>query len=127
MGVGRTHENSPVAPSRILTRIRDDPFAAIEDGFTIDPDTGLQGIADLADESWRERLLAVRDLARLESRAVEVLPSYLRDGNPHVRHVAATVLGLLQAGEAAGPLEAERRLLLGDAPTPPRPLSGPGR
>jgi len=102
----RIAEGVSIATSAILARVRDHPFAAIEDGATIDPGTGRQGIADLADESWRVRLLAVRDLVRLEGRATEELPSYLDDGNAHVRHIAVMVLGLLRAGAAAGALEA---------------------
>lgn len=98
-------EAASVATSDVLARVRDHAFAAIQDGFTVDSGTSEHGIADLADKSWRVRLLTIRDLVRLDGRAAVELPSYLADGNPHVRHVAATVLGLLQARAAAGALE----------------------
>lgn len=84
----------------MLERIRRHPFAEIRGGRTIDPQTGQEGIADLGDDAWRVRQLAIRDLVRLGDAAAAELPAHLRNEDSHVRHVAAAVLGILKA-EAA--------------------------
>ena len=81
----------------MLERIRRHPFAEIRGGRTIDPQTGHEGVADLNDPSWRVRLMAIRDLVRLGDSAATALQPVLRDEDPHVRHVAATALGILGA------------------------------
>ncbi len=90
----------------MLERIRRHPFAEIRGGRTIDPQTGQEGIADLGDDAWRVRQLAIRDLVRLGDAAAAELPAHLRDEDSHVRHVAAAVLGILKAEAAVQALEA---------------------
>jgi len=90
----------------VLERIRRHPFAEIRGGRTIDPQTGQEGIADLGDDAWRVRQLAIRDLVRLGDAAAAELPAHLRDEDSHVRHVAAAVLGILKAEAAVQALEA---------------------
>ncbi len=94
------------ATADVLERIRRHRFAEIRGGRTIDPQTGQEGIADLGDDAWSVRQLAIRDLVRLGDAAAAELPAHLRDENSHVRHVAAAVLGILKAEAAVQALEA---------------------
>ncbi len=77
--------------NQILDRVRKHNFEA---------NSGYEGVGDLNDNAWRVRTLAIRDLVRLGSEAVEVLRAGLHDKNRHVRHVCATVLGILGVKEA---------------------------
>ncbi len=79
-----------------LARLRDHTFNPIREGFTYDQTLEKQGVASLADEDWRVRTLAVRDLVRLGSSAAPKLARALDDPNSHVRQVCAMVLGLLR-------------------------------
>jgi peroxiredoxin len=80
--------------AQVMERVREFPFNPIEDGRTQEPLLDHDGVADLADAAWRVRLLAIRDLARLGSAAVPEVVKYADDENPHVRNIAAFVLGL---------------------------------
>ena len=84
----------------ILQRISDHSFRRIEDGFTHDNVSDEHGVADLSDNSWRVRLLAVRDLIRLGESGIPQLISRLEDKNAHVRELSAMVLGILEASGA---------------------------
>ena len=79
--------------------------------YDFEINSGYEGVGDMQDEAWKVRTLAVRDLLRAGSSAVEPLREALGDDNRHVRHVSSMVLGLLQASEAAPDLE---RLVRGD-------------
>jgi peroxiredoxin len=79
---------------RIMQRIAEYPFNPIEDGRTQDPLLDHDGVTDLSDVAWRVRLLAIRDLARLGSSALPEVIKHTHDENPHVRNIAAFVLGL---------------------------------
>ncbi len=89
-------EASTVASSvaEVMERIRVFPFNPIEYGRSQEPLLDHDGVADLADAAWRVRLLAIRDLARLGRDAIPEVIEFVHDENPHVRHVAAFVLGL---------------------------------
>lgn len=89
----------------ILARVSAHEFYPIRDGFTYDRDLDKHGVASLADEDWRVRTLAVRDLVRLGAPATPALILGLGNANAHVRHVAAMVLGITRAMEAAPALE----------------------
>lgn len=91
-------EAAPV--DSILQRISDYSFQRIEDGFSFDNVIDEHGVADLSDNSWRVRLLAVRDLVRLGESAIPQLIARLEDNNSHVRELCAMVLGILEASEA---------------------------
>lgn len=78
----------------IMQTVREFPFNPIDDGRSREPTLDSEGVADLGDGAWRVRLLAIRDLARLGRVAVPQLVKGLDDEIPHVRHVAAFVLGL---------------------------------
>lgn len=90
---------------QILSRIRTHDFHPIRDGFTFDRNLDKHGVANLHDTDWRIRLLAVRDLVRLGSDASRFLIEALRDDNPHVRQVAAMVLGITRRTNAVSALE----------------------
>lgn len=94
------------ATADVLERIRRHPFAEIRGGRTIDPQTGQEGVADLGDDAWRVRQLAIRDLVRLGDAAAVELAAHLRDEDPHVRQVAAAGVGILKAEAAGDALEA---------------------
>lgn len=96
---------------QIMQRVRDFPFNPVEGGRSKEPVLDQDGVADLANEAWRIRLLAIRDLARLGGTATPALLDSLEDGNSHVRHVAAFALGLWKADGAEDALIA---LLGGD-------------
>lgn len=68
----------------IFARIRNHNF---------EDNSGGKGVADLNDDAWRVRLLAIRDLVRLDSAAD--LKAGLCDENRHVRHVCVTAAGIL--------------------------------
>ncbi len=85
------------AATQALQRVRTHSFQPIKNGFTIDAQLQKQGIADLENKDWRVRLLALRDLVRLGTPAVDFVIGHLRDPNEHVRQVCAMTLGLLQA------------------------------
>lgn len=84
----------------ILQGVSNYPFQRIEDGFSYDKVSDVHGVADLSDNSWRVRLLAVRDLIRLGESAIPQLTSRLEDRNSHVRELCAMVLGILEASDA---------------------------
>lgn len=90
----------------ILARVSAHDFHPIRDGFTYDRQLNKHGVASLADEDWRARTLAVRDLVRLGAPGTPVLITALEDKNAHVRHVAAMVLGIIRATNAVAALEA---------------------
>ncbi|MDT8451046.1 MAG: redoxin domain-containing protein, partial [Wenzhouxiangellaceae bacterium] len=69
---------------------------------TIDRNLREHGIADLEDDDWRVRLLAVRDLVRSDDPGA--VATGLAHDNVQVRYVAATALGILGDTGAAGPL-----------------------
>lgn len=101
-----------VRASAILQRVADHEFNPLRDGFTFDRQLNKHGVASLSDKDWLVRTLAVRDLVRLEMPATSALFSALNHTNRHVRHVAVTALGILQATQAITALE---RLLGQDA------------
>ncbi len=88
----------------VLARLKDHTFNPIREGFTYDRALDKQGVANLADEDWRVRTLAVRDLVRLGSSAAPKLSRMLDDPNPHVRQVSAMVLGVLRITAARAQL-----------------------
>lgn len=60
-----------------------------------------RGVGDLNDDAWRVRILAIRDLVRLGPAVEPSLRIALHDMNRHVRHISATVLGILGIEDAA--------------------------
>lgn len=93
----------------VAQRVRSHHFHPVRDGFTYDAQLAKQGIADLDDEGWKVRMLAVRDLARLGREGILYLQALLKDTNPHVRQVSALVLGAFPADSSADALQAVLR------------------
>ncbi|EMA67519.1 alkyl hydroperoxide reductase/ Thiol specific antioxidant/ Mal allergen [Halorubrum aidingense JCM 13560] len=90
----------------VLDRVRAREFHPLDEtSFTIDRTVAEHGIADLADEDWRVRLLAVRDLVRGGDDATADIAAGLRDDDVQVRYVCATALGVLRARSAVDALE----------------------
>ncbi|WP_338918249.1 redoxin domain-containing protein [Salinirubellus litoreus] len=82
----------------ILDRVRTHEFHSVDEtSFTTDRTLEEHGIADLDDDDWRVRLLAVRDLVRLGDAAASAVAAGLEDDAVQVRYVCATALGVLRA------------------------------
>lgn len=96
----------PMSAADVLDRVRAHEFHPVDDrSFTIDRHLKQHGIADLSDNDWRVRLVAVRDLVRAGPEAVPQLIAGLNDENLQVRYVCATALGILKAEAAIEHLE----------------------
>ncbi|MBI4624754.1 MAG: HEAT repeat domain-containing protein [Verrucomicrobia bacterium] len=90
----------------VLARLRAHAFHPVREGMTFDRTLDQRGVANLADDDWRVRTLAVRDLIRLGPPSAPALIRALNDPNPHLRQVSAMVLGILQIAASAAPLAA---------------------
>lgn len=90
----------------VLDRVRTHEFHPVDEtSFTIDRTLEEHGIADLDDDDWRVRLLAVRDLVRIGDVAASAIAAGLEDDDVQVRYVCATVLGVLRARSEIEQLE----------------------
>jgi len=106
--------DAPPSAESIAARIERHAFAPVDNGFTVDPNTGADGVADRESTDWRVRTRAARDLVRLGSDdPSRVLPLTNHD-SAHVQQIAAMALGILGAETAAAPLST----LLARAPDP---------
>ena len=82
----------------VLDRVRTHEFHPVDEtSFTIDRTLEEHGIADLDDDDWRVRLLAVRDLVRLGDAKTSKIAGALEDDDVQARYVCATALGILRA------------------------------
>jgi peroxiredoxin len=82
----------------VLDRVRTHTFHPVDEtSFTVDRMLDEHGIADLDDDDWRVRLLAVRDLVRLGDAKTSEIAGGLEDDDVQVRYVCATALGILRA------------------------------
>lgn len=93
--------SSTLCVGGVVRRVVEHEFHSIENGFTIEPETGFDGVSDLSNPDWRVRTLAVRDLVRLGRDATPAIVTMLKHGNPHVRQIGAMVLGILRAESAS--------------------------
>lgn len=84
-----------LADNQILDRVRNHNFES---------NNGYDGVADLNDNAWKVRTLAIRDLLRLGSEAMPVLIAGLKDNDRHVRHVCISALGILGVHSAGSEL-----------------------
>lgn len=84
-------------------------FHPLREGFTYDRHLDRHGVADLNDDGWRVRTLAVRDAVRLGGKGIPPLIESLESENPHVRQVAAMSLGILRATPAVEALAGRLR------------------
>jgi len=92
----------------VIRRIETHSFSPVHNGFTVDPETGNDGVEDLQDDDWRVRTLAVRDLVRRGHEERGRVRALLDHNDKHVRQIGALVLGLLRAESAVEALS--RRL-----------------
>jgi peroxiredoxin len=99
------------AAATIARRIERHSFAPVDNGFTVDPDTEYDGVANPANTDWRVRTLAIRDLVRLSQKqeTTSSIQALLTHDDSAVRQVAAMVLGVLRAHSAVEPLSARLR------------------
>lgn len=74
--------------------------------FTVDRELGKHGIANLNDEDWHVRLLAIRDLVKALPAERDDVVEALRHQSLHVRQIAGAALGIARQREAAKALEA---------------------
>ncbi len=79
----------------IVTRLESHPFRPVENGMTIEPTSGEDGLDDLANEDWLVRTLAVRDLVRCGDS--EGITRALGRRSADVRYLATAALGILEA------------------------------
>ncbi|NOY41750.1 MAG: redoxin domain-containing protein [Planctomycetes bacterium] len=93
---------------QVLARVQSHEFHPLVkgDGFTSDRTLMQHGVADLADNDWRVRLLAVRNLVRLGVDHTDKMAKELTNNDKNVRQVCAMALGILRAQAAIGSLEA---------------------
>ncbi|MGD9854197.1 MAG: redoxin domain-containing protein [Planctomycetaceae bacterium] len=96
----RAAEESPPAPAHVLQRIRRHTFHPLHEGFTKDAMLDRHGIADLANDDWLVRTLAVRDLVLVGLPGIPAVVDALNDDNLHVRQVCTLVLGILPISDA---------------------------
>jgi len=96
----------PPSAEEIADRV-DAQLRPVDNGFTIDPDTGADGVSDLQNTDWRVRTLAVRDLVRRGLKTLAPVRDLLTHDNEHVRQTVAMALGLLR-DEAASDLLTDR-------------------
>jgi len=96
------------SPEAIAQRVERHSFAPVDNGFTVDPETGTDGVSDLQSEDGRIRTLALRALVRRGMETPPAVRRLLTHENEHVRQIAATALGLLRVESATDALS--RRL-----------------
>ncbi|MCU4718075.1 HEAT repeat domain-containing protein [Halapricum hydrolyticum] len=90
----------------VLDRVRTHTFHPVDEtSFTVDRTLEEHGIADLDDDDWRVRLLAVRDLVRLGDAKTSEIAVGLEDDDVQVRYVCATALGILRSQSEVESLE----------------------
>lgn len=103
----KTYHDMNKSVTQILERIRNHEFHPIdqEQSLTIDKNLGTAGIADLDNDDWEVRILAIRDLILAEHDEFEKIVNGLKDSSFHVRQICAKALGIIANKEAISPLE----------------------
>jgi len=90
----------------VLDRVRAHTFHPVDEtSFTVDRTLEEHGIADLDNDDWRVRLLAIRDLVRIGDAKTSEIAVGLEDDDVQVRYVCAMVLGILRAQSEVKSLE----------------------
>jgi peroxiredoxin len=102
-----TVTNPEVQVSEVFSWVRSHDFHPLDDdrAFTQDRHSMQHGIADLNNNDWKMRLLAVRDLVRAGADAPGEVEKGLMDTDETVRYLCATALGVLGSEVAVGGLE----------------------
>lgn len=97
----------PPTVATVMTRIHDHEFhPSNQDGsFTNDRNLGKAGIADLDNDDWRVRTLAIRDLLRNLPGATAEIVQELADENVHARQLTAASLGISRQLDTAPRLQ----------------------
>lgn len=92
----------------VVQRVSQHSFHPLNDdgSFTVDRELGKHGIADLSDDDWRVRLLAIRDLVRSLPAGRDDVVESLRHQSLHVRQIAGTALGIARQRDTAEALDA---------------------
>ena len=93
--------------SQIFSEVASHPFHPLNDenSITIDRNLKKDGIANLDNNDWKVRLLAVRDLVRAGLNEAAAIKAGLVHASPYVRQVSAKALGILRAMQAIPELE----------------------
>ncbi|MCK9411524.1 MAG: redoxin domain-containing protein [Prolixibacteraceae bacterium] len=99
--------DEPTTVQQIFERVRAHEFNPLneENSLTIDRKLNVDGIADLNNDDWRVRLLAVRDLVTEGIAKVGEIAKGLVDISIDVRQISAMTLGILNAKSAINALE----------------------
>ncbi len=92
---------------QVLARVSAHEFHPLneDNSLTIDRNLKTTGLADLNNDDWRIRLLAVRDLVRAGLENLDMIKAGLKDESMHVRQVSAMAVGILKAQSAVEDLE----------------------
>lgn len=93
--------------SEIFKSVKTHNFYPLDSGGsrTQDSTLGVTGIADLNNEDWKIRTLAVRDLIRAGIDEDDQIIKGLYDQSIHIKQVSAMALGILRAEKAIADLE----------------------
>ena len=93
--------------SEIFTSVKSHNFYPLDSGGSLTQDStlGVTGIADLNNEDWKIRTLAVRDLIRAGIDEDDQIIKGLYDQSIHIKQVSAMALGILRAEKAISDLE----------------------
>lgn len=99
--------NNKAMVTKIFDRVSTHNFNPLNDENSMTQDRNLKvaGIADLKDEDWKVRLLAVRDLVRAGANRIGEIKKGLEHESANVRQVSAMALGILSAKQAITELE----------------------
>jgi peroxiredoxin len=91
----------------VLERVRTHDFNPLneDNSMTFDITLNVAGIADMNNNDWQVRLLAVRDLVRAGNKNATELITGLTDKSEHVRQVCTMALGILRSKDAISGLE----------------------
>jgi len=91
----------------VFARVEAHDFHPLDkrDSFTVDRNLKRHGIADVEDDDWKVRLLAVRDLVRVEQEDVGGIVKGLTHRDKHVRYLCAMALGIRSENAAVAALE----------------------
>jgi len=101
-------QSETIAVSKIVDRVNTHNFHLLNDENSMTQDRNLKvaGIADLNNEDWKVRLLAVRDLVRAGQNSTAEITKGLTHPSANVRQVCAMALGILNAKQSATELGA---------------------
>ena len=91
----------------VLERVKTHDFNPLneDNSMTLDRSLNVAGIADMDNDDWQVRLLAVRDLVRAGNKNMKEIVIGLADNSVYVRQVCAMALGILKSNDAINSLE----------------------